>query len=494
MNRRPSLTLATGLVMALALTACGSRQSTDAIAAANGPDGSTLLSVDGGAAGTNGGVSEPGSEQEVPGAGGAQDGSVPLAGGAEAGAGGAAPAAGAAGSGAAGPATGGQPVRAQAGGGAAANGSCTRQLSPIIIGQVGGFTGLVSNTLAGAKIGLPVWVAATNAKGGVACHPIRLVQADDASDASKSSSAVRDLVENKKAIALVGSAVPISIAGFRSAVESVKVPAVGGDSLNPDWNESPMLFPQGTTFAGTVIGGTKQNADRGKKKLGLVYCVEAANCTDAYQVLKNGGAAKAGANVVYESQVSLTSTDYSAQCQAAKSAGADQLLLAMDGSAIQRFERSCAALNYFPAVATSAIAIGSVVSNDKNARKSTVSVGHIVFPWMRTDTPAQIAYAEAMKKYAPDADSDGSTSQTWVAGEMFRFAIESLGAEAQKDITTAMVFKGLGNIKNQTFGGLTTPVTITIGQARAPENNCYFPVLLQDNGWGATSSKPTCFS
>jgi branched-chain amino acid transport system substrate-binding protein len=351
----------------------------------------------------------------------------------------------------------------------------------------------VSNTLAGAKVGLPVWVAATNAKGGVACHPVRLVQADDASDASKSNAAVRDLVQNKHAIALVGSAVPISIAGFRQGVESLKVPAVGGDSLNPDWNESPMLFPQGTTFSATIIGAAKANADKGKKRIGLVYCVEASNCTDAYQVLKNGGAAKAGAQVVYQSQISITATDYSAQCQGAKSAKADQLLLAMDGSAIQRFLRSCAALQYYPAVATSAIATGSVVSDDPNARKATVAVGHIVVPWMRTDTPAQQAYAAAMKEYAPDTPSDGSTSQAWVAGEMFRYAIESLGAEAGGTITTALVLKGLANIKHQTFGGLTTPVTFVAGEAHAPENNCYFPVTLGGGGWTAPTSKATCF-
>ena len=192
--------------------------------------------------------------------------------------------------------------------------------------------------------------------------------------------------------------------------------------------------------------------------------------------------------------MSITGTDFSAQCRSAQNAGADQLLLAMDGSAIQRFMRSCAALNYFPAVATSAIATGSVVSNDANAQKATVSVAHIVFPWMRADNAAQQAYAAAMKAYAPDAPSDGATSQAWVAGEMFRVAIESLGAKASQPITTALVLEGLGNLKKETFGGLTTPVTFTPGQQNAPENNCYYPVLLDAKGWNAPSSRPVCFS
>lgn len=483
-----------GLVLAgtMAISACGSRQSVEAIAAANGPGGATVTAVQGVAGAAD--VAAP--AVAVPGsASGSATGT------AAAGQSGTAPATGAATSGQAAPASA-PAAGAKSNGQAGAAGQtaaapkaagCTQALAPITIGQVGGFTGIVSNTLAGSKVGLPVWVAAMNARGGIACHPIRLVQADDASDPSKSNAAVRDLVQNKGAVALVGSSVPISIKGFRAAVEALKVPAVGGDSLNFDWNSSPFLFPQGTTFGATIIGAVKQNVEAGKKKIGLVYCVEANNCTDAYQVLKQGGAAKAGAEVVYEAQMSITGTDFSAQCRSAQSAGADQLLLAMDGSAIQRFMRSCAALNYFPAVATSAIATGSVVSSDANARKATVSVAHIVFPWMRADNAAQRSYADAMKLYAPDAESDGATSQAWVAGEMFRAVIESLGAEAQKPITTAMVLKGLGTIKNATFGGLTTPVTFSPNQANAPENNCYYPVRLDSSGWSSPSSRAVCF-
>ena len=495
MRKHQSRVALLGLVLAgtMAVSACGSRQSIDAIAAANGPGGATVQTVDAGfgaaAPDTAGlGVAAPaaGSTATVP-------GPAPATGAATAGTANAASTTGAATAtkpgakpGAAAPAT--------AAGEAPKAAGCTQALSPITIGQVGGFTGIVSNTLAGSKIGLPVWVAAMNARGGIACHPIRLVQADDASDPSKSNAAVRDLVQNKGAVALVGSSVPISIKGFRAAVEALKVPAVGGDSLNFDWNQSPYLFPQGTTFGATIIGAVKQNVAAGKKRIGLVYCVEANNCTDAYQVLKQGGAAKAGAEVVYEAQMSITGTDFSAQCRSAQTAGADQLLLAMDGSAIQRFMRSCAALNYFPAVATSAIATGSVVSNDANARKATVSVAHIVFPWMRADNAAQQAYASAMKLYAPDAESDGATSQAWVAGEMLRVVVESLGAKASQPITTALILEGLGNLKKETFGGLTAPVTFSPGQKNAPENNCYYPVLLDAKGWTSPNSRAICFT
>ena len=101
-----------------------------------------------------------------------------------------------------------------------------------------------------------------------------------------------------------------------------------------------------------------------------------------------------------------------------------------------------------------------------------------------------------MARYAPGVASDGATSQAWVAGEMLRSAIESLGAgdAAAGDVTTDLVYRGLANLKGTTLDGLTAPLTFSAGQAKAPENNCYFPVMLtQDKGFVAPNgSKPTC--
>jgi branched-chain amino acid transport system substrate-binding protein len=77
---------------------------------------------------------------------------------------------------------------------------------------------------------------------------------------------------------------------------------------------------------------------------------------------------------------------------------------------------------------------------------------------------------------------------------MLRAVVESLGAAAAGDITTALIYQGLANAKGTTLDGLTSPLTFSAGQPKAPENNCYFPVLLtQDKGFVAPNgSKPTC--
>lgn len=370
---------------------------------------------------------------------------------------------------------------------------CASPGAPIVLGQVGTFSGIIGASVGTSRQGLAVWAQDVNARGGIACHPVKLVQRDDGADPSRSSAAVRSLVQDDKAVAIVGAFVPTSIAGFRSAVEQLKVPAVGGDALNPDWTQSPMLFPQGATFDTTVYGAIKQSADRGKKKIAIMYCVEASNCQGAYRAIKDRLAAKAGQTVVYETQVTITATDYTAQCQSARAAGADVLALAVDGSAISRIARSCGQLGYNPPIATSAVAINPSQATDPNVNKSTVSLGTIVFPWMQADNAAMRDYQAAMKRYAPDVPSDGSTSAAWAAGKLFEAAMANVGDKARGPVTTALVLEGLGKIKNETLGGLAPPFSFSPRQARAPENRCYFEALLTGGSWTAPAgSKLRC--
>jgi hypothetical protein len=77
---------------------------------------------------------------------------------------------------------------------------------------------------------------------------------------------------------------------------------------------------------------------------------------------------------------------------------------------------------------------------------------------------------------------------------MLRTALENLGEAGLGDVTTDLVDRGLGTLKGTTLDGLTAPLTFSAGQGHAPENNCYFPVLLtQDKGFVAPAgSRPTC--
>lgn len=363
---------------------------------------------------------------------------------------------------------------------------CAGQGAPIVIGQVGSFSGLVGPVVGSGRTGLAVWARDVNARGGIACHPVQLYAQDDASDAAKSSQAVRDLVQHKGAVVLLGNFVPLSISGFRSGVESVKVPAIGGDLLAPDWNQSQWLFPQGASIGGQIYGAAKQAVQQGHTKYAFLYCVESSICTNGYnEATKKGRLKAAGASVVYEAQVSLTANDYTAQCQGAKNAGADVVALAVDGSAMGRIARSCAAIGYRPPYTSASVAIGAAQSSDSNLQQNTLGIAAPVAPWTDTGNAAVRSYVAAMQRYAPNQRTDGPSIAAWASGKLLEAAIGKVAVDARKGpVSTALVLKGLGLIRSETLQGLIAPISFTAGKA-TPQSICTFFLLLKPGGWTA---------
>ncbi len=370
---------------------------------------------------------------------------------------------------------------------------CVAPGAPVTLGQVGSFSGIAGPITAGARTALAVWARDVNLRGGIACHPVVLHSVDDAADAARSAAVVEELANNRKAVALVGSFTVLSMAGFRSAVEDEKIPAVGGDVLSTDWNDSPYFFPQGAGFDAQVFGLVKQAVDAGQRQIGLLYCVEAASCTSGAKKIE-AQTAKAGGTLAYSSAISLTQTDFTAQCQNAKSAGVEVLGLAMDGSAMGRVARSCAALSYRPKFAASGLIISPAQATDPDLRRNGVATASVNAPWMREDTPGQRAYHRALEAYAPGAVPDAASIAAWSAGKLFEAAIAALGTEARDGaITRELVLKGLGLVRKETLGGLAPPITFSPGQARAPEIRCVYYELLTTDGWIAPrASRPVC--
>lgn len=376
---------------------------------------------------------------------------------------------------------------------ASADAPCTAKGAPISLGQVGNFTGIAGPITASARTTMAVWAKDVNARGGIACHPVVLYQQDDGSESSKSAAVVQDLVQNKKVAALVGNFVVLSMSGFRSGVEAQKIPSVGGDVLSEDWNDSAYMFPQGAGINSVTFGLIKQSVGEGKTKLGLLYCVEASACTTAAKSITNQSK-QAGADLVYSSAISLTQTDFTAQCQNAKNAGVQALGLAMDGSAMGRVARSCAAIGYHPQFGASGLTISPAQAEDPILRGNTMATASVNAPWTLNDTPGLQEYNRAMKTFAPNLPPDAVSIAAWSSGKLFEAAIAALGPAARTGpITTEMVLTGLGKIKKETLGGLAPPISFSPGQKKAPPINCVFYELLTTKGWTAPrGSKPVC--
>jgi branched-chain amino acid transport system substrate-binding protein len=463
-----SVGMASFFVMALA-TSCGSRVPTAAIVRAEG-SGQQLASASGqsggGSSGSGSALGSTGKSTTTIAAG---SGSGVTGGGGSTTSGGSSSQGGGTSSG------GGSGATPSA---AAVAAGCTKEGSPLIIGQDISATGIIGADIGSAKPVLAAWVAYINAQfGGLQCHPVQLYSEDDQSDPNKAASNVNDLVQNKHAVALVGNYVPISISGFRSALDQNNVPAIGGDLFALDWDQDPLMYPVGTGVEADAYGSVQSLAAAGHKKVAVLYCVEAAICPP-YNADIQKDAAKAGATVVYSASVSITQPDYTAECEAAKNAGATQIAMIVDGGAVDRLAASCKSIGYVVPYAIASL--GATFSKtDPNIAAMTATIASQAVPWILNDTPAEQAFQTAMKTYAPGLPLDPTTTVAWADGMMLQAAINQLGTAARGvNITTAMIRQGLAKIQNEPLGGLIAPQSYSPNEGANPPNMCYFPAFF----------------
>lgn len=116
---------------------------------------------------------------------------------------------------------------------------CSVSGAPVAVGQVGNFGGVTGPATAGARTAMAVWARDVSARGGLACHPVVLYQHDDGNDVSRSAATVQELAEARRAVAIVGAFVPLTITGLASAAQRHRIPVVGGDGLAVEWTRNP---------------------------------------------------------------------------------------------------------------------------------------------------------------------------------------------------------------------------------------------------------------
>ncbi|WP_019878129.1 ABC transporter substrate-binding protein [Sporichthya polymorpha] len=483
--RRAALAVLTAAVL---VTGCGTRASEEEVRAGAGGgavtlDSATLDQLRAATAGGNGAVpNAPAAVGRAPVSVDSGDPSAALVPGA--------PAAAAA------PANGTRPqAGSKSSGGTAAvsSATCSGSEAPVVLGQIGSFSGVLGAIFASARTAAAIHVQHINASGGLACHPVTLYAVDDGGDPSRAASHAQALLTTRKAVALVATFAPMSMSGIVPVVERHQVPMIGGDAIDPAWFANPLLFPQGAGLDALVEGGLRQTVQSGKTKLGLLYCVEASLCTSIAKSIPDRAKA-VGAEIVYSSAVSLTQTDFTAQCQNAKNAGVESFGMGVDGSAIARVARSCAALGYYPQFASGGGVISPAQSKDPGIRRNTMTTSSGNAPWMLTDTPGLKEYHAALARYAPGTEADGNSLSAWASMKLLEAAVQNLGpGAAAKPLTATDLRTGLGKVKNETLGGLAPPITFSPGQKAAPQIPCVYFELLTEKGWTAPNgSKAVC--
>ncbi len=469
-GRRPALVLITAL--ALLSTACGSRRSYDELLAGEAGPPVTAPVAAGGvgpAAATGTAAAETGGEAPAE---GAPSGATGEASTATAAASPAAPNAGPS-----------QPSRAAAtegsGAPAASGPSCTGPKSPIVLGSVGTQSGVIGGIIAPATVAVQAWVASVNAKGGIHCHPVKYLVADDGGDPSRHQALVRQMVEQNKVVAFLHMNGVLTGQASTAYLSSRQIPVIGNEGGSSWFYENPTYFP--ATGSGdpllesVLVVATETGRRAGKSHLGLVSCIEASLCSRANDLLP-GLAGKYGSQIVYRSQATLVQPDYTATCRAAQDAGVEVMMVALDGNSVQRFARSCASIGFRPVYLVGGQSMIPQLPRDPNL--NGLVGANATTPWMLADVPAVAQHRRVMATFAPGVTVGSATMQGWVSAKLF----EAATADVADPTTSAAILDGLWRVKSNDLGGLTYPITFTKGQ-NVPRQFCTWPVEIRDGAY-----------
>jgi branched-chain amino acid transport system substrate-binding protein len=369
--------------------------------------------------------------------------------------------------------------------------------TPLVIGQV---ATQVSATVTSTQAvdAMDTWVKWTNDHGGIAGHPVKIIVEDDKGDPAVGLAAVKDLVENKHVIALVGDSAGSTEQTWADYIKSKRIPVIGDAYIDALWFTNPMFYPLGATVITQIWGQMKSAALAGGTKVASFLCTEAAACAQAQPIIA-AEAKAAGLDIVVNDLASGTQASYTAECLKAKNAGADTIANEVNPTVLPK---DCGRQNYHP------IYINADMSPTPAIIKASPEGGNASgatpdFPCRKTDIPAAKDFYSAISKYHPEWWIGGSKNDqfasvfcnAWISGAGFKLAIERAAVAASATATNEDVIKGLATFKGEIVAGLTAPVTLSDGTKPNPQQKCVFLYRWKGassfNGLPADAS-PTC--
>jgi branched-chain amino acid transport system substrate-binding protein len=340
----------------------------------------------------------------------------------------------------------------------------------VVIASVGAYSGPDEAYGKPGAAGLQAWADSVNAKGGINGHKVKLIVEDTRADTTRARTLIQDLVENQGVVAFVGNFDGTAQGAAADYLLENGIPVLGGEHGPPVWWENPMFFPFGadTNYQGYgYIAAAKLFSDG--RDLATLVCEEAPGCDFVGKGMASQGEA-AGYNVVYQGRASLAAPDFTAQCVAAKDAGANVVFLAFSFDADRHVASDCSRQGLEP---TYIVASGDDSFVDDEAFEGYVTATPAFPPYY--DGPETKDFHDAMAEYQPDSPVTPLSSMGWVIG----LGMEKVLSGIDGPVTSEAILDQLWTFEDETFGGLSAPLTFIEDQP-APVTKCTFPVVQRD--------------
>ncbi|MGQ0465124.1 MAG: ABC transporter substrate-binding protein [Sporichthyaceae bacterium] len=353
--------------------------------------------------------------------------------------------------------------------------------SVVKVGVVGTFSGPVGGLVKDTVTGIRVWAQDVNLRGGVNGHPVEVLVGDDGGDPARYISLQRQFVEQKGVIAFVYGTLGFSPNGNNKYLNSKKIFTFGTEGgLDQAYKEPYVLSPQptGHVNADSILYALSKVAlPKGKTKLAAFSCSDFGLCDNFDDQWTDPETLKQiGFVPTVSGRPSLTQPDYTSQCLAAKNAGAEVVMMALDTASLRRFASDCIRQNYNPIFGTAdTLALGNLPEDPKVeglivAAKNT--------SWIATEVPGVKALHTAVAKFLPGTIVSGGFANGWTIAKFFEAAAQNL----PDNPTPEDVANGVYSIKNNNLDGMTYPITMTRGKPMATQMG-YGVVTIKDKAY-----------
>jgi branched-chain amino acid transport system substrate-binding protein len=364
--------------------------------------------------------------------------------------------------------------------------------APIKIGVVCSCLTALASSNGIAVPGVQAWAASVNAHGGINGHPIQLLVVNDSASAEASVPEVQRLVSQDHVIAIAQDSDVDS--SWTSYIENAHIPVIGlGSEATQDYT-SPDFFSPGQTEDSGAISAVDAAPPAHATKLALLYCVEAAVCSETVPTTEKL-AKEHGVSVSYVEGIAASSPNFVAQCLAAKQSGADAMSIGDGASVIEAVTRDCSQQGYTPVMIEGDGALALSFTTSPGLSEDTISPQPDIPFTART--PGTKAMEAAFKRYEPSLLKDPNYNelalQAWVTGLLIQAAGKAGHLGVNGAPTSQELYNGLYSLHGVTLGGMAPPISFKKG--RVNPNHCWYWMSIRDGKFATPYGlKPTCAS
>ena len=360
----------------------------------------------------------------------------------------------------------------------ATGGASSASGTPIAVGAMGSFTGAGAGSTADAKTVFQDWVDATNAAGGINGHPIQATIVDNQNTPSVAVANATKLVQQDHVKVIFDLSDDLE-STWAKIVDTAQVPVLG-QSEGPAFGTDANFYPTGTTVEPLIWGELKAASVAKVSKISGLYCAEIASCAQTVPLITALGKT-VGISLAYSASISSTASSYTAQCLGSKNAGANGVTVAAASEVAVSVAASCATQGYKPTYVTTA---GEMTTPWLAQSALNGAIGNTQdVPWFDDSIPATKAMQAAISKYSPSVLTSASYGATatigWAAGTVFATVAKTAGLTPSS--SQAQIIAALDTVKNETFGGITPPLTFTAG--KPAQVACSFVAGISNGKW-----------